>query len=185
MAQSLEDRGSAHGRVRLALYQPDIPQNTGTILRLAACLGIAVDIIGPTGFDMTDRSLRRAGLDYLEHVAITRHADWESFTAHPETRARRLVLLTARAEQPFTDHTFAARDTLLLGRESAGVPEAVHAAAGARILMTTHNLGQARRLAEDIVFIDRGRIVEQTAVAQFFNLPQTEAAQRFLQEETP
>lgn len=133
MAQSLEDRGSAHGRVRLALYQPDIPQNTGTILRLAACLGIAVDIIGPTGFDMTDRSLRRAGLDYLEHVAITRHADWESFTAHPETRARRLVLLTARAEQPFTDHTFAARDTLLLGRESAGVPEAVHAAAGARI----------------------------------------------------
>ncbi|MFZ4805968.1 MAG: tRNA (cytidine(34)-2'-O)-methyltransferase [Hyphomicrobiaceae bacterium] len=133
MAQSLADRQSQHQSVRLALYQPDIPQNTGTILRLAACLGLAVDVIGPTGFDMTDRSLRRAGLDYLAHVAITRHADWESFAAHPETRARRLVLLTAQADQPFTDHTFSPRDTLLLGRESAGVPAAVHAAVAARI----------------------------------------------------
>ena len=133
MAQSLEHPGPEPGGIRLALYQPDIPQNTGTILRLAACLGLAVDVIGPTGFDMTDRSLRRAGLDYLEHVAITRHADWDSFATHPETRGRRLVLLTAHADLPFTGHAFSPRDTLLLGRESAGVPEAVHAVAAARI----------------------------------------------------
>jgi tRNA (cytidine/uridine-2'-O-)-methyltransferase len=116
--------------MRLALYQPDIPQNTGTILRLAACLGVAVDVIGPTGFDMTDRSLRRAGLDYLDHVTITRHETFEQFQAD---RRGRLILLSSHAAVPHCDFAFQATDTLMLGRESAGVPEAVHGAADARI----------------------------------------------------
>lgn len=121
--------------MRLALYQPDIPQNTGTILRLAACLGVGVDIIEPAGFDLSDRALRRAGLDYIHHVALTRHADWSAFEAWRVSASprRRLVLLTSHGSASHLDHRFEADDILLLGRESAGVPEAVHAAADARI----------------------------------------------------
>jgi tRNA (cytidine/uridine-2'-O-)-methyltransferase len=119
--------------MRLALYQPDIPQNTGTILRLAACLGVAVDVIGPTGFDISDRNLRRAGLDYLEHVDLTRHESFESFTASRSGHPGRIVLLTAHAATRHSDFVFEAADTLLLGRESAGVPDAVHDSANARI----------------------------------------------------
>lgn len=121
--------------MRLALYEPDIPQNTGTILRLAACLGVPVDVIGPTGFDMTDRALRRAGLDYLDHVDITRHLDWSSFRASCETGApaARVVLLTARGSVAHHDFDFRPDDVLLLGRESAGAPPHVHKAADARI----------------------------------------------------
>jgi len=121
--------------MRLALYQPDIPQNTGTILRLASCLGVPVDIIGPAGFDLSDRSFRRAGLDYLDHAALVRH---ESFAAFERTRATqqpspRLVLLTTKAEATHIGFGFSSDDVLLLGRESAGVPDAVHARADARI----------------------------------------------------
>ncbi len=117
-------------RMRLVLYQPDIPQNTGTILRLAACLGLAADIIEPCGFVLTDKRLRRAGMDYLDALALTRHTSWTAFEA---ARTRRLVLLTTRAATPYTAFTFQPEDMLLLGRESAGVPDAVHAAADARI----------------------------------------------------
>ncbi len=116
--------------MRLALYQPDIPQNAGTILRLAACLGVAVDVIGPAGFDMSDRNLRRAGLDYLNHVEIARHRSFEAYQAQ---RNGRLVLLTSAGDTAYTDFGFARDDTLLLGRESAGVPESVHAIADARL----------------------------------------------------
>jgi tRNA (cytidine/uridine-2'-O-)-methyltransferase len=116
--------------MRLALYQPDIPQNAGTILRLAACLGVAVDVIGPAGFDMGDRNLRRAGLDYLNHVEIARHRSFEAYQAQ---RSGRLVLLTSAGGTAYTDFGFAHDDTLLLGRESAGVPESVHAIADARL----------------------------------------------------
>ena len=119
--------------MRLALYQPDIPQNTGTILRLAACLGIAVDVIGPTGFDMTDRSLRRAGLDYLDHVEIVRHDSFETFVARQRATGHRLVLLSSKADTRYLDFAFQPADTLLLGRESAGAPDAVHASADARV----------------------------------------------------
>ena len=121
--------------MRLALYQPDIPQNTGTILRMAACLGVDVDLIGPAGFDISDRSFRRAGLDYLSHVALTRHESFETFLGGlRETSPQpRLVLLTTHAETTHVDFAFRADDVLLLGRESAGVPEAVHATADARI----------------------------------------------------
>jgi tRNA (cytidine/uridine-2'-O-)-methyltransferase len=119
--------------MRLALYQPDIAQNTGTMLRLAACLGVGVDVIAPTGFDMTDRALRRAGLDYLAHVEIVRHASFADFEAARQRSGSRLVLLTTRAELPYTSFAFQATDILLVGRESAGVPETVHQAADARL----------------------------------------------------
>lgn len=119
--------------MRLALYEPDIPQNTGTILRLAACLGVAVDVIGPTGFDMTDRTLRRAGLDYLAHVEIARHESFAEFEATRLLRASRLVLLTTHSTMPYTSFVFRRDDTLLLGRESAGVPDPIHEAVDVRL----------------------------------------------------
>ncbi len=119
--------------MRLALYEPDIPQNTGTILRLAACLGVPVDLVGPPGFDLTDRALKRAGLDYLEHVELARHESFEAFDTARRLVGARLVLLTTHADVTFTDFAFDRSDTLLLGRETAGVPEAVHAAADARV----------------------------------------------------
>lgn len=123
--------------MRLALYQPDIPQNTGTILRLCACLGVPVDVIGPTGFDMTDRNLRRAGLDYLDRVEIKRHVSFGDFEAwrlaERQQRACRLVLLTTHAGTTHLDFAFAPDDILMLGRESAGAPDTVHACADARI----------------------------------------------------
>jgi tRNA (cytidine/uridine-2'-O-)-methyltransferase len=122
-----------YAAVRLALYQPDIPQNTGTILRLAACLGVPVDLIEPMGFAATDRDLRRAGMDYLEAVDISRHRDWESFHTSAAGAGRRVVLLTTKGDTPFLGYRFAGTDILLLGRESAGVPEEVHRAAAARL----------------------------------------------------
>lgn len=119
--------------MRLALYQPDIPQNTGTILRLAACLGVGVEVIAPTGFDMTDKALRRAGLDYLEHVAVQRHESFERFDAWRRGDGGRLVLMSTHAPQSHLDFAFLSGDILLLGRESAGVPEVVHKAVDARI----------------------------------------------------
>ena len=119
--------------MRLALYQPDIPQNTGTILRMAACLGVGVDVIGPAGFDMSDRSLRRAGLDYLDHVELVRHVDWAAFEGARQQRRARLVLATTRGSVPHTTAQYLTSDILLLGRESAGVPEHVHAAAALRV----------------------------------------------------
>jgi tRNA (cytidine/uridine-2'-O-)-methyltransferase len=119
--------------MRLALYAPDIPQNTGTILRLAACLGLSVDVIGPAGFDLTDRALRRAALDYLDHADITRHQGFADFEAERGRIGSRLVVLSTRATRSYATFEFRPTDTLLLGRESAGVPEAVHAAADASI----------------------------------------------------
>ena len=121
--------------LRLALYQPDIPQNTGTLLRLSACLGIAVEIIEPAGFDVSDRHLRRSGLDYLDHVAITRHRSWAAFCDWRLRENIRLVLATTQGAVPYADFAYAPGDCVLMGRESAGVPEAVHAAADARVVV--------------------------------------------------
>jgi tRNA (cytidine/uridine-2'-O-)-methyltransferase len=119
--------------MHIALYQPDIPQNTGTILRLAACLGVGVDVIQPTGFDMSDRSLKRAALDYLAHVDLTRHESFEAFNAARIARGSRLVALTTHGTVLHTQFAFRSDDVLLLGRESAGLPDAVRALADARI----------------------------------------------------
>jgi tRNA (cytidine/uridine-2'-O-)-methyltransferase len=139
--------------MRIALYQPDIPQNTGTILRLCACLGIEAHIIEPAGFPSSDRALRRAGMDYLDAVALTRHASWRDFESWRSRRNCRLVLFTTKATSSYLDFTFAANDALLFGRESAGVPETVHAAADARLLipmrlgMRSLNVAMAAALA--------------------------------------
>ena len=121
--------------VALALFQPDIPQNTGTILRLSACLGVAVHVIGPTGFELSDRSLKRAAMDYLDHVDLIRHIGWTAFEAWRREAGGRLVLMTTGAQTPYADFAFEAGDVILLGRESAGVPEEVHQAADHRLLV--------------------------------------------------
>ena len=121
--------------MRIALYQPDIPQNAGTIMRMAACLDLDVDLIEPAGFDASDRNLRRSGLDYLHHLRLTRHASWEAFQEWRMTASAppRLILLTTRATTSHLAMRFVADDILLLGRESAGVPEPVHETADHRI----------------------------------------------------
>jgi tRNA (cytidine/uridine-2'-O-)-methyltransferase len=118
--------------VRLALFEPDIPQNAGALLRLAACFAVAVDLIEPCGFLLDDRRLKRAALDYAPFAALRRHSSWSAFVAAQNDRSR-LVLLTTKGDVALSRFVFAADDTLLLGRESAGVPNFVHRAAAARV----------------------------------------------------
>jgi tRNA (cytidine/uridine-2'-O-)-methyltransferase len=117
--------------VRIALFEPDIAPNVGTILRLAACLGVGVDVVEPCGFVWSEPKLRRAGMDYLDQVDLQRHTSWQRYI--DAARPKRLVLMTTRAAVRLPEFAFADGDTLLLGRESAGVPEDVHAAADARV----------------------------------------------------
>ena len=121
--------------MRLALFQPDIPQNLGANLRLAACLGVAVDIIEPCGFPLTDRALKRTAMDYGENVAISRHSGWAAFRTHQIASGARLILFTTRGSTRLDAFAFRADDILLFGRESAGVPDDVHAAADARVMI--------------------------------------------------
>ncbi|MFV0281334.1 MAG: tRNA (cytidine(34)-2'-O)-methyltransferase [Rhodoblastus sp.] len=119
----------------LALFQPDIPQNAGTLLRTCACLSVGAAIVEPAGFPVTDRHFRRAGMDYLDQVNIDRHVSFAAFEDWRRAGGRRLVLLTTRAATPYTDFAFRAEDVLMVGRESAGAPEEVHAAADARLIV--------------------------------------------------
>src|SRR5256885_9658874 len=119
--------------MQLALYEPDIAQNTGTILRLCACLGITAHIIEPAGFPVSDRAFRRAGMDYLDQVSLRRHASWTAFDSWRQSEKLRLLLFTTAAETSYLDFAYGPGDILMFGRESAGVPEAVHRAADARL----------------------------------------------------
>lgn len=119
--------------MRIALYQPDIPQNTGTILRLCACLGIEAHIIAPAGFPTSDRAFRRAGMDYLDAVTLVRHSSWQAFETWRRAQAVRVLLFTTAATLSYLDCHYRPEDVLLFGRESAGVPPEVHAAADARL----------------------------------------------------
>jgi tRNA (cytidine/uridine-2'-O-)-methyltransferase len=119
--------------MRIALYEPDIPQNTGTILRLAACLGVEAHIVEPAGFPTTDRAFRRAGMDYLDQVTIVRHASFPAFEDWRRTAGVRLLLFTTAAAGSYLEHAYRPDDVLMFGRESAGVPEPVHRAADARL----------------------------------------------------
>ncbi len=121
--------------LRIALFQPDIPQNTGTVLRLCACLGIEAHLIEPAGFPSSDRAFRRAGMDYLDAVTLVRHPSWRDFETWRLGERQRLVLFTTAASLPYLDHRFADGDILLFGRETAGVPAEVHAAADARLVI--------------------------------------------------
>ena len=126
--------------MRLALYQPDIPQNTGAMLRLAACFGLGVDVILPAGFIFDDKRMRRAGMDYIDQVEIARHASWAAYLESRNGGSKgseggRLVLLTTKGDRAYTDFAFRPEDTLLVGRESSGVPAEVAAAADARLVI--------------------------------------------------
>ena len=126
---------TAATRLVLALFQPDIPQNAGTMLRACACLGVGAAIVEPAGFPVSDRHFRRAGMDYLEHVDIARHVSFPAFEDWRREAGRRLVLLTTQGATPYTDFVFRPDDVLMVGRESAGAPPQVHAAADAKIVV--------------------------------------------------
>jgi tRNA (cytidine/uridine-2'-O-)-methyltransferase len=148
--------------LRIALFQPDIAGNTGTILRMAACLGLAVDIIEPAGFDLSGRALRRAGMDYLEMAALTRHLDFASFEEWRLREGRRLVLLSTKAMTAYTGFAFARRDILLFGRESAGVPQHVHDAADERLVIPMPGGGRSLNVALAAAMV-AGEAVRQLA----------------------
>jgi tRNA (cytidine/uridine-2'-O-)-methyltransferase len=121
--------------MRLALYQPDIPQNTGAMLRLAACFGLGVDVILPAGFLFDDKRMRRAGMDYIDQVEMARHSAWSAYLESRQDARGRLLLLTTKGDRAYTDFSFAPEDSLLVGRESSGVPAEVAAAADARLVI--------------------------------------------------
>ena len=112
--------------MRIALYQPDIPQNTGNIFRLGACLGVSVDIIEPTGFIFDDKKFKRSAMDYIDHIDYKKHIDWQQFYDWSQEKKYRLILMTTKARQSFYEFEFHSSDILLFGRESAGVPEKIH-----------------------------------------------------------
>lgn len=142
--------------MRLALFQPDIPQNTGTLLRLGACLDIELDIIEPCGFIFSERTLKRAGMDYLDMVRYRRHHSWEHFlqyrAEHPEEYGR-IVLLTTHAREPYYNFEFRPNDIILMGRESAGVPEEVHQTADARLLIPMNHNARSINVAVSAVMV--------------------------------
>ncbi len=126
---------------RIALYQPDIPQNVGAAMRLCACLGTALDIIEPCGFPWDERKIRQAGMDYVGLVNMCRHTSWDEFYSQKQGR---IILMTTKASVPYTAFEFQANDILLAGRESAGVPDDVHACADGRVVIPMR--GSARSL---------------------------------------
>ncbi|SJZ83674.1 tRNA (cytidine(34)-2'-O)-methyltransferase [Consotaella salsifontis] len=133
--------------LRIALYQPDIAGNTGTIMRLGACLEIGIDVILPAGFDLSDRALRRAGMDYLDMARLTRHVDFSAFDAWRRAEGRRLVLFTTRGALSYTDFAYQPSDVLLFGRESAGAPEWLHESADARLVIPISPKARSLNLA--------------------------------------
>jgi tRNA (cytidine/uridine-2'-O-)-methyltransferase len=128
-------RSDGRDAMQIALFQPDIPQNTGTILRLCACLSLDAHIIEPAGFPFSDRLFRRAGMDYLDHVSLRRHASWPAFETWRKTQGHRLLLFSTKASTCYLDFSYQPSDILLLGRESAGVTDEVVAAADARLVI--------------------------------------------------
>jgi tRNA (cytidine/uridine-2'-O-)-methyltransferase len=151
-------------RLRIALYQPDIAGNTGTILRFAACLGLSVDIIEPAGFDISDRNLKRAGMDYLASVALTRHISWEHFEAWRLQSGRRLILASTKAAERYTGFSYRLDDILLFGRESAGVPDRVHDTADGRVLIPMVEGQRSINVALSVAMI-AGEAMRQTVFA--------------------
>ena len=147
--------------MRIALYEPDIPQNTGTILRTCACLGLDAHIIEPAGFPVTDRAFRRAGLDYLDQVSITRHASFQTFEDWRRNERLSLVLLTTAAEASYLDHAYCQDQVLLFGRESAGVPEAVHKAADTRLRVPVRDGLRSLNIAVAVAMV-AGEALRQT-----------------------
>lgn len=147
--------------MRIALYEPDIPQNTGTILRTCACLGLEAHIIEPAGFPVTDRAFRRAGMDYLDQVKIVRHVDFSEFENWRRQECLSLVLMTTAGSQPYLDHGFADDQIVLFGRESAGVPAAVHQAADHRLVIPVREGFRSLNIAVSVAMV-AGEALRQT-----------------------
>jgi len=152
--------------MEIALFQPDIPQNTGTILRLCACLDVAAHIIEPAGFAVSDRAFRRAGMDYLDQVRLTRHNSWTTFEEWRRQGGHRLILFTTRGATSYLDFHYSALDILLFGRETVGVTEAVVAAADARLKiplkhgLRSLNVAMAAAMAIGEALRQTGRLME-------------------------
>ena len=119
--------------MRIALFEPDIPQNTGNIFRLGACLGIPIDIIEPAGFVIDDKRLKRATMDYYDYLDMTKHLSWEKFYEWSKENSHRLILVTTKSQKSYYDYKFKSKDIILFGRESAGVPEYVHKVVNERL----------------------------------------------------
>ncbi|HEU0117523.1 MAG TPA: tRNA (cytidine(34)-2'-O)-methyltransferase [Alphaproteobacteria bacterium] len=130
--------------LRLALFEPDMPPNTGAMMRLCACFGLPLDIIEPCGFAFDDKKLRRVAMDYIDLLDYKRHRSWDDFRQHAKTEKRRIVLLTTKTKMPYYQFDFQKNDILMVGRESSGVPEVVHSAADARV--TVPMVPEARSL---------------------------------------
>ena len=145
--------------MRLALYEPDIPQNAGSLMRLGACLGVGVDIIEPCGFLLSDRNFRRAGMDYLQSADIRRHESWARFR---EATPSRLVLLTTKGNLAYTDFAFAPGDILLVGRESAGVPQEVHDIVDAKLVIPLRSGLRSLNVAQAAAMV-LGEALRQTS----------------------
>ena len=150
--------------MRLVLFEPDIPQNAGSLLRLGACLGVAVDIVEPCGFVFSDAQMRRAGMDYLEHAEYVRHASWEAYLT--QNSEGRIVLLTSKGDVAYTEFAFAPCDKIVLGRESAGAPDFVHARADARLRIPLRSGLRSINVAQ------AGAMVLGEALRQTRNFPQ-------------
>ncbi|WP_207456042.1 tRNA (cytidine(34)-2'-O)-methyltransferase [Azospirillum sp. SYSU D00513] len=148
--------------MRLVLFEPDIPQNAGAMMRMAAGLGVPMDLIEPCGFVLDDRRLRRAGMDYLDQLDLTRHSSWAAYAQ--ATHQGRLVLLTTRGAIPYTDFAFAPQDRILVGRESAGVPEAVHEAADVRLVIPLKPPARSLNVALSAAMV-LGEALRQSAAA--------------------
>lgn len=152
--------------MRLALFQPDIAQNTGTLLRLGACLDLPLDIIEPCGFLFNDQGLKRAGMDYLNIADYRRHASWDAFLSYRAAHAEeygRIVLLSTHASKPYFDFSFQKNDVILMGRESAGVPEIVHQTADARLLIPMNKNARSINVALSAVMVV-GEALRQTGL---------------------
>ena len=149
--------------MRLALYEPDIPQNAGSLMRLGACLGVGIDVIEPCGFLLSDKNFRRAGMDYLKSADIRRHPSWARFHEDFSASSGRLVLLTTRGEMAYSDFSFAAGDTLLVGRESAGVPQQVHATAHVRLVIPMRPDQRSLNVAQAAAMV-LGEALRQTSL---------------------
>jgi tRNA (cytidine/uridine-2'-O-)-methyltransferase len=140
----------------IALYQPDIPGNTGSILRLGACMGLGIHIIGPAGFDLSDRALKRAGMDYIEMATLTRHDGWEEFEQWRASMGLRLVLMTTKSDISYTDdtvQTLNVQDVVLFGRESVGAPQRVHDAADLRLTIPMVEGRRSLNLAMSVAMV--------------------------------
>ena len=146
--------------MRIALFEPDIPQNAGNIFRLGACLGIPIDIIEPAGFVIDDKRLKRASMDYYDYLALTKHVSWEKFYEWSKKNSFQLIILTTKSQKSYYDYKFQAKDIILFGRESAGVPDYVHASVDERLTIPMIKGPRSINLSSSVAMV-AGEMIRQ------------------------